>query len=97
MIENAIIEKLPANRSRSLPVMTARALDASVADEQLESHSELESKPGANGPNQIWKPGVWVRLPWLGFGSLFAILLRRFLLHPSFGAQDNAFLIEDLC
>lgn len=69
--------------------MTTQTLNASVADEQPESHSDLEPKPGANESNQIWEPGVWIRLPWLGLGSLLIILLCWFLLRPSLGAKND--------
>lgn len=77
--------------------MTAQALNVSVADEQPGSYSDLHSKSVADGSTQVWKPGVWVRLPWFGFGSLLIIFLRRFLLCPSFGTENDTSFTIDLC
>ena len=73
--------------------MTNQPLEASVADEQPGSDSELDLQPGspskldlkpvADGPNQVWEPGIWARLPWLGLRSLLIMLLCRLFLCPS--------------
>lgn len=64
------------------------------------SHSELELqtgpqskpnlKPVADGANQVWKPGIWVRLARAG-------VLCRFFLCPFLEIKNYIFLIVSLC
>ncbi len=58
--------------------MKTRSTYAYVDDEQSELQLNIKTRLLANDLRYMWKSGFWVRLPWLGFGSLLAIFLCEF-------------------
>lgn len=85
-----------ASMTDEQPEMTEQPAYVSMTDEQPGSPSELESSSVAEGPIQVWEPGVWVRLPWLGLGSLLTVLLRQFFSCSSLGIKNQSPLVESL-
>lgn len=71
-------KKEPHVTERPVPLGSERPMTAEEREALEDAEMKLETGNAADGArlrDSHWKPGIWNRFPYLGFGSLVVVLL----------------------